>query len=79
MGLDRFDKQILEILTHEDLNLNELSERINLSVSSVHRRIKQLIENQVMTNLKRDINFQKLGFKLHEPGMFQSNLIRFLL
>ena len=37
MGLDRFDKQILEILTHEDLNLNELSERINLSVSSVHR------------------------------------------
>ena len=65
MGLDRFDKQILEILTHEDLNLNELSERINLSVSSVHRRIKQLIENQVMTNLKRDINFQKLGFKLH--------------
>ncbi|KAA5592449.1 winged helix-turn-helix transcriptional regulator, partial [Pseudomonas aeruginosa] len=37
MELDRFDKQILEILSHEDLNLNELSERINLSVSSVHR------------------------------------------
>ncbi|MFI8039976.1 transcriptional regulator, partial [Acinetobacter baumannii] len=30
MELDRFDKQILEILSHEDLNLNELSERINL-------------------------------------------------
>ena len=39
MELDRFDKQILEILTHEDVNLNELSERISLSVSSVHRRI----------------------------------------
>ncbi|AXQ22776.1 Lrp/AsnC family transcriptional regulator [Acinetobacter wuhouensis] len=65
MELDRYDKQILEILTHEDINLNELSERINLSVSSVHRRIKHLIETDIMTNLKRDINFQKLGFKLH--------------
>jgi Lrp/AsnC family transcriptional regulator, leucine-responsive regulatory protein len=37
MELDRFDKQILEILSNEDINLNELSERINLSVSSVHR------------------------------------------
>ena len=65
MELDRYDKQILEILTHEDLNLNELSERISLSVSSVHRRIKNLIENNIMTNLKRDINYQKLGFSLH--------------
>jgi len=56
MELDRFDKQILEILTHEDVNLNELSERINLSVSSVHRRIKNLIG---------EINFNKLGFSLH--------------
>ena len=40
MELDRYDKHILEILTNEDVNLNELSERINLSVSSVHRRIK---------------------------------------
>ena len=65
MELDRYDKQILEILTHEDINLNELSERINLSVSSVHRRIKHLIETNLMTNLKRDINYEKLGFKLH--------------
>ena len=65
MELDRFDKQILEILTHEDINLNELSERINLSVSSVHRRIKNLIETNLMTHLKRDINYEKLGFKLH--------------
>ena len=65
MELDRFDKHILEILTHEDVNLNELSERINLSVSSVHRRIKNLIESQVMGQLKREINFNKLGFSLH--------------
>ena len=65
MELDRFDKQILEILTHEDVNLNELSERINLSVSSVHRRIKHLIDTNVMTNVRRDINYQKLGFSLH--------------
>ncbi|CAG68869.1 putative transcriptional regulator [Acinetobacter baylyi ADP1] len=65
MELDRYDKQILEILTHEDLNLNELSERINLSVSSVHRRIKHLIESNIMSHLKRDINFTKLGFSLH--------------
>ncbi|CAD9194346.1 MAG: Lrp/AsnC family transcriptional regulator [Acinetobacter bohemicus] len=65
MELDRFDKQILEILTNEDLNLNELSERINLSVSSVHRRIKHLIENNIISGLKRDLNYQKLGFSLH--------------
>ena len=65
MQLDRFDKQILEILTHQDVNLNELSERINLSVSSVHRRIKQLIDSNIITQLKRDLNYQKLGFSLH--------------
>lgn len=65
MELDRFDKQILEILSHEDVNLNELSECINLSVSSVHRRIKHLIEANIMTHLKRDINYAKLGFSLH--------------
>ena len=65
MELDRFDKQILEILSNEDINLNELSERINLSVSSVHRRIKHLIDNYIMTKVKRDINYQKLGFSLH--------------
>jgi len=65
MELDRFDKQILEILTYEDLNLNELSERINLSVSSVHRRIKHLIEQNIISGLKRELNYQKLGFSLH--------------
>jgi Lrp/AsnC family leucine-responsive transcriptional regulator len=65
MELDNFDKQILEILTHEDMNLNELSERIHLSVSSVHRRIKHLIDNNILSQLKRSINYQKLGFSLH--------------
>ena len=65
MELDRYDKHILEILTNEDVNLNELSERINLSVSSVHRRIKNLIDTKVISGLKRDINYQKLGFSLH--------------
>jgi Lrp/AsnC family transcriptional regulator, leucine-responsive regulatory protein len=65
MELDRFDKQILEILSHEDINLNELSERVNLSVSSVHRRIKQLMDQNLISGLRRDINFQKLGFSLH--------------
>ena len=65
MELDRFDKHILEILTHEDVNLNELSERVNLSVSSVHRRIKHLIDHNIISGLKREINYQKLGFSLH--------------
>lgn len=65
MQLDHFDKQILEILNHEDINLNELSERVHLSVSSVHRRIKNLIETNIISGLKRDINYQKLGFSLH--------------
>ena len=43
MQLDRYDRQILEILSREDVNLQELSERVHLSVSSVHRRIKNTI------------------------------------
>ncbi len=65
MELDRFDKHILEILSHEDVNLNELSERVNLSVSSVHRRIKSLIDHNIISGLKREISYQKLGFSLH--------------
>lgn len=65
MELDRFDKHILEILSNEDVNLNELSERVNLSVSSVHRRIKSLIDHKIISGLKREINYQKLGFSLH--------------
>lgn len=65
MQLDHFDKQILEILTHEDIHLNELSERIHLSVSSVHRRIKNLLDQNIISGLKRQINYQKLGFSLH--------------
>jgi Lrp/AsnC family leucine-responsive transcriptional regulator len=65
MQLDNFDKQILEILSHEDINLNELSERIHLSVSSVHRRIKNLIDHNIISGLKREINYKKLGFSLH--------------
>ncbi|MEW9150285.1 Lrp/AsnC family transcriptional regulator [Acinetobacter indicus] len=65
MELDRFDKHILEILSHEDVNLNELSERVNLSVSSVHRRIKNLIDHNIISGLKREINYQKFGFSLH--------------
>ena len=41
MELDRFDKiKFLKFWPMKDVNLNELSERINLSVSSVYRRIK---------------------------------------
>ena len=65
MQLDHYDKQILEILSHEDVNLNELSERIHLSVSSVHRRIRHLIEQNILGTLKRSLNYQKLGFALH--------------
>lgn len=65
MQLDHFDKKILEILTHEDIHLNELSERIHLSVSSVHRRIKNLLDQNIISGLKRQINYQKLGFNLH--------------
>ncbi|KAA8732790.1 Lrp/AsnC family transcriptional regulator [Acinetobacter qingfengensis] len=65
MQLDHFDKQILEILTHEDVNLNELSERIHLSVSSVHRRIRSLMDQKILGALRRNLNYQKLGFALH--------------
>lgn len=65
MQLDRYDRQILEILSREDVNLQDLSERVHLSVSSVHRRIKLLFEAQLISGLKREIDFKRLGFSLH--------------
>ena len=59
MELDRFDKQILEILSNEDINLNELSERINLSVSSVHRRIKHLIDDDISLHVLLQVSLSK--------------------
>ncbi len=52
MELDRFDKQILEILTHERSNLNELSERVNLSVQFSSSSDKQLIDHDIISGLK---------------------------
>ena len=63
--LDPFDKQILDILSREDVALNELSERVHLSVSAVHRRVKQLIEQGYMGAIQRRLDYQKLGFQLH--------------
>ena len=65
MPLDAFDKQILDILSREDIALNELSERVHLSISAVHRRVKQLIEQGYIGALQRKLDYQKLGFKLH--------------
>lgn len=65
MQLDRYDRQILEILSLEDVNLQALADRVHLSVSSVHRRIKLLFEANIISALRRDIDFKQLGFSLH--------------
>lgn len=65
MALDHYDKQILDILSRHDIPLNELSERIHLSVSAVHRRVRLLIEQGLIGPLQRKLNYQQLGFRLH--------------
>ena len=65
MSLDRYDKQILEILQQEgDISNQALAERIGLSPSPCLRRVKALEENGVIEGYRAIVNAKQLGLTL---------------
>lgn len=65
MELDRFDRQILEILQREGrLSNQELAERIGLSPSPCLRRVRALEEAGLISGYRATVDARKLGLTL---------------
>jgi Lrp/AsnC family leucine-responsive transcriptional regulator len=65
MELDRFDKQILEILQAEGRIANQdLADRIGLSPSPCLRRVRALEEAGLITGYRAMLDARKLGLSL---------------
>jgi Lrp/AsnC family leucine-responsive transcriptional regulator len=82
MELDRYDRQILEILQQDGrLSNQDLSERIGLSPSPCLRRVRALEEAGIITGYRALIDAKKLGLSLmalihismdrHTPDRFE--------
>jgi Lrp/AsnC family leucine-responsive transcriptional regulator len=65
MTMDRFDKQILEILQQDArINNQDLAERIGLSASPCLRRVKALEESGLIIAYRALLDAKKLGLTL---------------
>lgn len=62
--MDALDKKILSALQKEGrLSLTELAERVGLSVSPCHRRVKELEKSKTIQGYRAEINPAKIGLK----------------
>jgi len=65
MEIDRYDRQILEILQREGrISNQELSERIGLSQSPCLRRVRALEESGLIAGYRAIVDARKLGLTL---------------
>jgi len=65
MELDRFDRQIMEILQREGrLSNQELAERIGLSPSPCLRRVRALEDAGLISGYRATVDARKLGLTL---------------
>ncbi len=62
--MDAVDRKIIsELLLDGRLALTELSERISLSLSSCHRRVKALEESGAIRGYRADVDPSRVGLK----------------
>ena len=60
--IDGKDKKILEIIQkNPKISISDISEKTEISSSSVHDRIKKLEANQIISNYTVTINHEKIG------------------
>ena len=65
MQLDRYDRQILEVLQREGrISNQELADRVSLSPSSCLRRLRALEEAGLITGYRAVLDARKLGLSL---------------
>lgn len=65
MTLDKTDKKILrELLSNSKQSIKDLAQKVELSVTPVHERIKKLESTGVITGYTANVDIQKIGFSL---------------
>ncbi|ENO85970.1 Lrp/AsnC family transcriptional regulator [Thauera linaloolentis] len=65
MQLDRYDRQILEVLQHDGrISNQDLADRISLSPSSCLRRLRALEESGLILGYRALLDAKKLGLSL---------------
>lgn len=63
--LDEIDTKIIEILMkNARASLEEISEKLKVSKSTVHYRIRKLKENGIIEGFTTKINYKKLGYEI---------------
>ena len=83
MDIDRFDRQILQVLQAEGrISNQDLADRIGLSPSPCLRRVRALEEGGIVTGYRALLNAKALGYTLmaliyismdkHTPERFES-------
>jgi Lrp/AsnC family transcriptional regulator, leucine-responsive regulatory protein len=83
MELDRFDRQILQVLQQDGrISNQDLADRIGLSPSPCLRRVRALEESGIVTGYRAQINAKALGYTLmaliyismdmHTPERFEN-------
>lgn len=83
MNIDRFDRQILEVLQQDGrINNQELADRIGLSPSPCLRRVRALEESGLIRGYRALLDARKLGLNLmalihismdrHTPERFEN-------
>ena len=66
MQIDRYDRQILEVLQRDGrISNQDLAERIGLSPSPCLRRVKALEESGLITGYRAHVDARALGLSLH--------------
>ncbi len=65
MEIDRFDRQILQVLQEDGrISNQDLADRIGLSASPCLRRVRALEESRVITGYRALLNAKALGYTL---------------
>ncbi|MDR2207721.1 MAG: Lrp/AsnC family transcriptional regulator, partial [Azoarcus sp.] len=65
MQLDRYDRQILNLLQREGrISNQDLADRVSLSPSACLRRVRALEESGLITGYRALLDARRLGFSL---------------
>lgn len=65
MNIDNIDKLILkELLTNSKQSIKELAQKVELSVTPVHERIKKMESTGIIKGYSANLDIKKIGFSL---------------
>ncbi|MEM1974311.1 MAG: Lrp/AsnC family transcriptional regulator [Thermoplasmata archaeon] len=63
--MDEIDMKILEILKADSrVSLDEISQKLNISKSTVHYRIKRMIDKKIIEKFSTKVNYKALGYDI---------------